>query len=437
MKKRTAAAAALLAVCIVGSLSACGSFQDNEADGNYPYDVAVQQGYGESEGNWLGQQTPESTLYRRMWEEAKADGSFSGNYYDFLKSLNLGDDSAYLQQALLSAVSIVAYTTTGSASAGSGVIVEIDRTAGDAEIVTNYHVVYNATSRRICDNIEVYLYGGELSAEKLKATYVYGSAAEDLAVLHIEGDDTVTVEGVAHTNREVVSASAAMAVNVGDSDSLLVGDKVYAVGNPEAWGISVVEGVISTDAEYITMSAIDGNGSVSMLELRTDAPVNHGNSGGGLFNAAGELIGIVNARSEREDVYGIGYAIPIDHVKAVLANIRDNGGKLKLARLNVTVETAGSHSVFEPTSGRTFVSEKLVVRSMDDGSAAAGGMDVGDTIISLTLHGKTVQATRRYKITETLLNVRKGDTLTVVVSREGTAVTLSIPFDRDDYFVMQ
>ncbi len=432
MKKKTAILGIALAVCMAGSLAACGLSDAGKADDNFPYDIAKEQGYTGSEGSWLSE-TTSSTLYYRMWEEAKADG-YTGSYYEFLQSLDLGDDSFYLQQSLRSAVSIVSYTSATSMSAGAGVILSVDRDSGDMDVLTNFHVVYNATSRAICNRIDVYLYGGEVSECRLKATYVYGSSTEDLALLHIAGTDTVTTDNGTHSNAKVVTASSACAVTIGDAESLLVGEAVYAIGYPEAWGLSVVEGVVSVDAEYVTMDPIIGTEDVSMLEIRTDATVNHGNSGGGLFNAAGQLVGIVNARSETSNVYGVGYAIPINHALAVLNNLKANAGKLQLARLGITVTTEESRSVYDATSGRTFLSEKVVVKSVSSGAAQKGGMDVGDTIVSMTLNGDTVQMTRQYKINNFLLQVRKGDTITVVVSRKGESVTLTIPYDRDAYF---
>lgn len=438
MKKKIAVVGVVLSVSLA-ALSGCGFMDLGKADENFPYDIAVEQGYTADEGSWLAENTPESTIYRKLWEEARADGSFTGTYMDFLKELNFGDDSAYLQQSLLSAVSVVAAMDASTVSAGAGVILELDSSTGDLDVITNYHVIYSSTRHGISNDISIYLYGGDFAAGELSATYVGGSAAEDIALLHVDGDATVregtSASSATHTNREVVAASAACPAKVGDSDSLLVGDSVYAIGNPEMEGISVVSGVVSVDAESVTMDAIDGSGQVDMLELRTDATVNHGNSGGGLFNRAGELVGIVNARSEADDVYGFGYAIPINHALAVADNLRANGGVLKHARLGITIRTENGHSAYDPLSGRTIISEKLVVNAVNSGSAAASaGMDVGDTFVSLTLNGKTVQATRNFKITNLLLEIRKGDTLTVVVSRDGKSVTLTVAFNQDRYF---
>ena len=369
MKKKIAAVLALALGLSVG-LAGCGSFGTISSDDSYPFDAAIAEGYTGSEGEWLAESSP-STVYRRMWEEAVADGSFTGTYFEFLQALDLSDDGTHLQQALLSTVEILAYVTSSTANAGAGVILSLDSTTGELEILTNYHVVSNS------NNIVVGLYG---CSEELKATYEGGSAKEDIALLKVEADGRADAKSP--TNGEIVLSSAAMAVNVGDSESTLVGDRVYAIGNPAAWGTSVTSGVLSVDAEFIEMDAIDSEKSgyfgrtekVEMLEMRTDAVVNHGNSGGGLFNAAGELIGIVNARSEADGVEGVGYAIPINHAMAVVENLKENGGRLKLATF-ATVEIAESRSAYSAQTGRAFISEKLTIKAIPRGGAAAASDD--------------------------------------------------------------
>ena len=432
MKKKTAVLFVLLAVCMAVGLAACGFFGAVGPDESTPYTVAVSEGYAKSEGEWLAENTT-SSVYRQMWKEAVDDGSFTGTYFEFLKQLGLGDSSAFLQRSLLSAVSVVAYSTRTSASAGSGVILSIDKNTGDMDVLTNYHIVYSSSLHDICDEITVSLYGGETSTGRLKATYTGGSAEDDLALLHINGSDTVIVSTERYKNADVVKQSAAIAAEIGSSEALTLGERVYAVGNPEATGISVVDGVVSVDAEYVTMQAIVGSGTVNMLEIRTDVAVNHGNSGGGLFNAAGQLVGIVNARSEASGVEGFGYAIPIDHAMAVVSTFQANGGVVKRARIGITAQTAESHSVFDAASGRTFVSEKVTVYSAEE-RAVNFGLDVGDTFISMTLNGRTIQVTRRYFIADFLFSVRKGDVLTIVVSRNDELLTLNLHFDRDEYF---
>ena len=152
MKKIVAGAVSLLLAGVTAaSLAACNLFTDVTADGNYPSDVAAQTGDYGSAQNWLAAQETPSTYERRLYEEAIADGSFEGTYYEFLASLGLSseDDTAYISRALCSVVCIeVSYYSSGGGqtmSDGSGVIYSLDKEAGEAYIVTNFHVVAQAT----------------------------------------------------------------------------------------------------------------------------------------------------------------------------------------------------------------------------------------------------------------------------------------------------
>jgi serine protease Do len=168
------------------------------------------------------------------------------------------------------------YTVQG---AGSGVIL-----TSDGYIVTNNHVVDGAT------RIEVVLSDGTT----FDATVIGTDAQADIAVVKVDQPDLV-------------------AVTVGSSDTLVVGDAAVAIGNPLGeLGGTVTEGIISSLSREIDL---DGH---TMDLLQTDAAINPGNSGGGLFNAAGNLIGIVVAKSSGSNLEGLGFAIPIDHVRALI-----------------------------------------------------------------------------------------------------------------------
>ena len=112
-------------------------------------------------------------------------------------------------------------TTQDYSSAGSGVIYRMDKSEGDAFIITNYHVVYDASSNTengISDDISVYLYGSEIEEKAIEATYVGGSLYYDIAVLQID-------------NSDILKASDACEVDVADSDAIVVGDTAIAIGN--------------------------------------------------------------------------------------------------------------------------------------------------------------------------------------------------------------
>ena len=189
-----------------------------------------------------------------------------------------------------------------------------------AFVITNYHVVYDSdsdTDNHVSDQIYLYLYGMEDEAYAIPATYVGGSANYDIAVLRVEQSEVL---------KSAVDSGSAAAVTVGDSDVVLPGETAIAIGNPSATGLSglsVTRGIVSVDSEYITMTAADDSGEVSFRVIRIDAPVNSGNSGGGLYNDAGELIGIVNAKINSVELESIGYAIPSNVARAIADNIID------------------------------------------------------------------------------------------------------------------
>ena len=133
-------------------------------------------------------------------------------------------------------------------TAGSGVIYQLDKNTGSAFIITNYHVVYDADSRKsngIAEEIDVYLYGGEIEGSEMKATYVGGSQNYDIAILRIDGSD-------------VLKASDALAVTVADSNKVRVGSTAIAIGNAEGEGISASCGIVCVDTEHILMTGADG-----------------------------------------------------------------------------------------------------------------------------------------------------------------------------------
>ena len=193
------------------------------------------------------------------------------------------------------------YVTAPSGSgAGSGVIYD-----PNGYIVTNYHVTDETAT-----SIDVVLYDGT----EYKAQFIYGDELADIAVIKIEKTD------------------CDYAV-FGDSEALTYGDLVLAIGNPQGLGLSVTDGIISRPGELVTV----GNSTMNLL--RTSAAINGGNSGGGLFNLNGELVGIVNAKLAASTIDNIGYAIPSSTVVKCINDLRDHGYITGRARLGVTVET--------------------------------------------------------------------------------------------------
>jgi serine protease Do len=328
-------------------------------------------------------------------------------------------------------------TTQTVTSTGAGIIYSLDKNAGDAYIITNYHVVYDVSSTgketipHISDEISLYLYGGETSSGKIEATYLGGAMNYDIAVLEVTGS-------------EVLKNSSAREVVAANSDGIVLGEKAYAIGNPEGKGTSVTSGVVSVTAEYVDLTAANGSSTISMLEIRTDAAINHGNSGGGLFNADGSLIGIVNARTETSGtstVEGFGYAIPANLALSVAQNIIDNRdagnhGALR-ATLGITTATTSSKGVYDELRGVTYVEETISVASVESGSAASGKLQTGDIIYSIALkdsENTETYITRKHMLTVFLFGVRKNQTVVLKVYRDNTLQEVEITFDNDQYF---
>ena len=343
-------------------------------------------------------------------------------------------ENAAAGKALLSAVSIRCIFQTTSygmgfqpgssgskekASYGSGVIYKLDKYSGDAYIITNYHVVYynqSNTENGISNNITVYLYGQENEAYAIPAVYVGGSMNYDLAVLKVSGS-------------RVLAESNAHAVTFADSDEVAVLDQAIAVGNPEALGISATLGHVNVDSEYITMEGADGSTTIQIRVMRMDTAVNSGNSGGGLFDSQGDLIGIVNAKLNDSD--NMSYAIPSNFVKCVVDNILyycDGTTRENVYRcyLGITVSASKLYTVYDHETGKVHKREEVSVVSLEDNSIAKGIIEAGDVINSITVDGVTYGVNRMYIVTDSMLNARVGSVVTINVTRGGENLDLTI-----------
>ncbi len=452
MKKRilTTILAGLLALSAVGMAGCAES----------AYDIAVRNGFAGTEQEWLqslqgadGKDAPAITV-RDVYDEAVANGEFSGTFSEFLQSyLTLdvpeNNDVETVAKNVLSTVSVytafeqvsgTGFNTTKEiyCSAGSGVIIDLDRANGNATLITNYHVVYDqeaTTTNGISKEIWLYLYGGlnkfstktgkDEGGDGIKATFVGGSMDYDIAVLKIEGSD-------------VLKNSLAEEAVFGDSNTVAVGEKVVVVGNPRGMGISVSEGVLSVDSEYIVMSGLDNeNRSVTHRVMRTDAAVNGGNSGGPMFNVYGQLIGIINAKSTGDDVENMGYALPISQVQGVAKNVLASAdGKVHLATIGIEVETVET-SLSLQTDGTLLLVEKNQVKTVSKNSAGyAAGLQVGDIVKAAVIGGVQYPLYRKFYLTDLLLTLKKGDTMSLIVERKGKQITLSLSFKYDYNFTV-
>ncbi len=267
---------------------------------------------------------------------------------------------------------------------GSGVVVTTD-----GYILTNNHVVDGA------DTVNVDFTDGRT----LTAKIVGMDKASDLALLKVTG-------------------STFKAIAIGNSDNVKVGDVVLAVGNPLNIGQTVTMGIISAKGRSTGV----GDGSYEDF-LQTDAPINHGNSGGALVNTRGELVGINSQIMSNTDAnIGIGFAIPANMAKHVMEDLRTKG-KVTRAQLGVTVQTVTSDiasSLGLKDNGGAIIS------SVGEGSAAErAGLKRGDVILSF--NGQPVRDTNSLR--NRVADAGPGSTAEVMISRDGSEKKIAVKLD--------
>lgn len=320
---------------------------------------------------------------------------------------------------------------------GSGVVYQIQDDY--TYIITNYHVLYDANASaanngKMARRIVCYLYGSEGSYTNkgvdsdglyvydygvygIECEYVGGSISNDIAVIRAETEDVQAI------NPNVKAAEFA--------DEYYVGETAIAIGNPEGEGISVTEGIVSVDNEYINLQ-ID-NAVRSYRSLRIDTAIYGGSSGGGLFNLKGELIGITNAGNMTDQ--NINYAIPLEIAKGTADNILhyyfgsgDNVGYG--INLGVNVVSQNSKYVYDESSGYGTIREEIVVDSTNSGSIAKSmGLELNDILQTFKIRSKSgetreVTLDRNFDISDVILTIRAGDTISFGIERGGeTAVS--------------
>ena len=271
-----------------------------------------------------------------------------------------------------------------TASAGSGFIL-----TKDGYIVTNYHVVKDGEA------VKVTLYSGD----EYEAKYVGGDEDYDIAVIKVEAADL-------------------QPVTLGDSSSLNVGDHVLAIGNPLGeLTFSMSGGMVSCVNRAINVDGTPFN------MIQTDASINPGNSGGPLFNQYGEVVGIVSAKyssTGNESVEGLGFAIPINDVFAMIQDIMTNGYVTNKPYLGVT---AGTMTEQMAAQYRYDITSGVFIYSVEEDSAAdQAGLKMGDVITKVD----DTAITSMEDLTVAKKQYSAGDTCTLTVYREGQETTVEL-----------
>ncbi|MDE6107131.1 MAG: trypsin-like peptidase domain-containing protein [Oscillospiraceae bacterium] len=277
------------------------------------------------------------------------------------------------------------------AAAGSGFVI-----SAEGYILTNYHVIKGATA------IQVAFVDGKT----YPATLIGGEEANDIAVLKIE-------------------ATGLTPVVLGDSDNLVVGEQVCAIGNPLGeLTFTFTAGCVSARDRSITME----NGEV-MNMLQTDTAINSGNSGGPLFNMYGEVIGITTAKysanssSSTASIEGIGFAIPINDVKDMVKDLMEKGyvtGKPSLGILMNDVSAEATYRYGIPQGA-------YIEAVLENSCAQKAGLQVGDIVTAVGDHTVGTSTALQSVVKE----YKAGAEITLAVYRNGETLTLTVTLDEN------
>ena len=276
------------------------------------------------------------------------------------------------------------------AAAGSGFVI-----SSDGYILTNYHVIKGASSIQVA-----FMDGKTYDAE-----LVGGEEANDIAVLKIE-------------------ATGLTPVKLGDSDNLVVGEQVCAIGNPLGeLTFTFTSGYVSARDRSITME----NGEI-MNMLQTDTAINSGNSGGPLFNMYGEVIGITTAKyssssSSSASIEGIGFAIPINDVKNMVTDLMEKGYVTGKPSLGILMNDVSAETTY-----RYGIPQGAYIEAVLEGSCAQkGGIQVGD-IVTAVGEKEIGSSTALQSVVK---EYKAGSELSFTIYRSGEEVTVTLTLDEN------
>ncbi|MCC8356834.1 MAG: S1C family serine protease [Oscillospiraceae bacterium] len=297
------------------------------------------------------------------------------------------------EQVVGISTSIDQYNVFGQASstsvAGSGIIL-----SEDGYILTNYHVIESAYTGGY--TVNVMLHDGETYAADVTGV----ESDSDLAVLKIE-------------------AEGLNAATLGDSDALAVGQTIYAVGNPLGeLTYTMTYGIVSALDRLITT---DENITVNMFQI--DAAVNSGNSGGPVYNAYGQVVGIVTAKYSDDGVEGLGFAIPITDAASIANELITNGYVSGKAYLGLTLTTVS------PSVAMYYgMVQGVYVYAVEEGSCSQeAGVQPGDIIVAID----GTEVLDKSALLEQVKQYWAGDSAELTIYRSQDYITVTVVFDEE------
>ncbi|MDE7163425.1 MAG: trypsin-like peptidase domain-containing protein [Clostridia bacterium] len=354
---------------------------------------------------------------------------------------------ACINKSLMASVSVISRIKKGttnryhvSSSAGSGIIIDIDRENGDMLVLTNCHVVYSPDDDVLgdgySDDISVWLYGSECSNYKvnnknaIKAQLIAASITYDAALLKVTGSQKVKV-------------SKAEKMNWCMREENYVGETVYAIGNANSETMSATVGYITKDLEKITVNAgtEEKPDYRSHPAVRTSAPINPGNSGGGLFNGDGELVGLVSASSKT--YADRGYAITAASTRRVVNKMLnsysgENTRGISIVDHGIEFTVTDSYSPGLNEHGDAEICEEITVSGVGMLSSAVGKLGIGDVIKHIKVIRRNtvvdeVEVNRMHNIDDIMLSVMPNDCVEFTVKGNYGNYHVSVYFTVNEF----
>ena len=364
-----------------------------------------------------GKDGEDSISSYNVWLEAFNNNETELNYVDWLKAnfqIVIDEEKYAINKNLLNVLEVSCYTSlidlqfnTNVSTSGSGVIFDIDDN-GDAYVVTNYHVAYYANgANKAYPYFKLKFYGQD-NYHYMRASFIGGSSTYDIAVLKVDAANFIS-----NTNATGVTFS---------NQPLSAGTPVVAIGNSNGKGINVSRGVVDIPSEMVSVTV--ANHTCDHRLIRHDAYIVGGNSGGGLFDLEGNLVGITNGGKKNDTDNQTKYAIPADVVQRIANQLIEShkagaeNYKLKTVDLKITNEIYDKFSSYNSKTGVVELIDKVKVDEINSNSIFANDLVIGDIYLSMTINGEKTEITREYLIEELLLDLRVNDILKIEVKRK-------------------
>ena len=362
----------------LAAISETGNGKDEKV---YPTSVKPTGVNGEYTSSELYEAVNDTIVLVKVYQENSRSGGYS--YYDYY--FGYGDDRSSEKEDELQ------YT-----GYGSGIVF-----TDDGYILTNAHIVDNADKLMV----EVNDYNDPDKTYEYEAKVIGSDSSTDVAVIKIDRDEKF------------------IAAKLGDSDALKVGQDVCVIGNP---GLSanimfthtMTKGVVSG----LDVKCLADNGySISLIQ--TDAPINSGNSGGGMFDMYGNVVGVVNSKIVATTYEGLGFALTINEAKPIMQDLLNYGYVKSRPVLGITTIELSEYRA--QLYGAKLSRGLLVSELNEDAPVKNSGLRIGDIITKI--NGKNVESVS--EVQEIIGKFKVGDTVTATVARENGSGVDSIDID--------